>query len=355
MLELIARPADMTPEWMTRALRDAGVLGEGRVTALDYEYIGTGKIGDNARFTLHYDGDARGAPATVVGKFAAEDETARSLAGAQGAYYNEVMFYRHLAERTAMRIPTVYASVISEARDEFILLMQDLAPAEPGSQLIGATLAQTHMVLGEAAKLAAAFYGDDKVAELDFVMNAARNGSGELAQQYLQQCWPTFLERFGENLSEEGKAFGARYVNAHSHFATRHPGPRTLVHGDLRVENILFTDDSCWTVDWQTPQISSPVTDIAYFLGSSVEVEDRRNWEREIIAEYRERLASLSVDLPFDEVWAQYREQSMHGLLLTILGSSFSSPGERSDRMFRTVIERQLQHCLDLDAGDFLP
>lgn len=53
--------------------------------------------------------------------------------------------------------------------------------------------------------------------------------------------------------------------------------------------------------------------------------------------------------------WAQYREQAMHGLLLTILDASFSSPGERSDLMFRTVIQRQLQHCLDLDAGDFLP
>ena len=144
-------------------------------------------------------------------------------------------------------------------------------------------------------------------------------------------------------------------MNAHNHFATRHPGPRTLVHGDLRCENLLFTDEECWTVDWQTPQESSPVTDITYFLGSSLEVEDRRKWERDILREYREQLAALEVHLDFDEVWAQYREQSMHGLLLTILGSSFSSPGERSDRMFRTVIERQLQHCLDMEAGDFLP
>lgn len=355
MLEMISRPADMTPEWMTQALRASGMLAEGKVAALAFEFIGTGKIGDNARFTLQYEGAAQGAPETVVGKFPAEDETARSMAGAQGAYYNEVMFYRQLAGRTAMRTPTIYASLINEQRDEFILLMQDLAPAEPGSQLVGATLEQTRMVLGEAANLAAAFYADDSVASLDFVMSPSRDGSGALAQQYLQQCWPLFLERFGDSLTEEAQAFGFRYVNAHNHFATRHPGPRTLVHGDLRIENILFTDQQCWTVDWQTPQESSPLTDISYFLGSSLEVDQRRAWERDIISEYRERLAGLGVVLGRDACWAQYREQAMHGLLLTILGASFSSPGERSDLMFRTVIQRQLQHCLDLDAGDFLP
>ena len=104
----------------------------------------------------------------------------------------------------------------------------------------GATRQQTRMVLGEAASLAAAFYADDSVANLDFVMSPTRGGS------------------------------------------------------------------ECWTVDWQTPQESSPLTDISYFLGSSLEVDQRREWER-------------------------------------------------SDLMFLTVIQRQLRHCLDLDAGDFLP
>ncbi|HUH38738.1 MAG TPA: phosphotransferase, partial [Spongiibacteraceae bacterium] len=336
MPELIARPADMTPEWMTQALRDAGVLGDDRVTALDFEFIGTGKIGDNARFTLQYEGDASGAPETVVGKFAAEDETARTMAGAQGAYYNEVMFYRHLAGRTAMRMPVIYASAISDTRDEFILLMQDLKPAEPGSQLVGATQHQTRLVLAEAAKLAAAFYGDDSIADSDFVMSPTRNGGAALAQDYLQQCWPGFLQRFGESLTEEAIAFGSRYVNAHLHFATRHPGPRTLVHGDLRIENILFSGDQCWTVDWQTPQTGSPVTDFTYFLGSSVDLAQRRLWERDLLREYHSQLATLGVRLSFDECWAQYREQSMHGLLLTILGASFTSPAERSDQMFLT-------------------
>ena len=45
----------------------------------------------------------------------------------------------------------------------------------------------------------------------------------------------------------------------------------------------------------------------------------------------------------------------MHGLIITVLGAAFSTPDERSDRMFLAMIRRHLQHCVDLDAGEFLP
>lgn len=354
-VDIVTSPQAMTPEWMTQALKASGHLKGARVIAMEYQMIGTGKMGDNARFNLEYEGACDAAPQTVVVKFPAADETARAMAGAQGAYYNEVMFYRHLSGRTAMCTPRVYASEISPERDSFILLMEDLAPAEPGSQFIGATRAQTRLVASEAAKLASGFYGDATLGDNDYVMSLARDGGGELAQQYLEQCWPLFLERFGESISEVHRAFGARYVASHNHFATRFQGTKTLAHGDLRIENILFNGDKCCTVDWQTMIETSPVTDVAYFLGSSVEVQDRREWEQDVIREYSEQLSDCGVELDFDECWLQYREQAMHGLMLTILGAGFSSPDERGDAMFQTMIHRQLQHCVDLDAAQFLP
>lgn len=353
MTNLITRPEDLSAEWMTDILRRAGALPSGSVSELDYRIIGTGKMGDNARFTLQYDGAPAAAPGSVVVKFPAADDTARAMAAAQGAYYNEVMFYRHLAQQTAMHTPHIYANDISEDRQHFIIVMQDLAPAEPGSQLQGASRAQVELAMREAAQLAAAFYGNASLSELDYVMSPG-NGGAELAQQLLQQSWPGFTERFGEALSQECLQFGSRYVDRHQHFAFRFQGPKTLAHGDFRCENILFGRDAAYTVDWQTAIESSPLTDLSYFLGSSVDVEDRRRWERELVADYQQQLAALGVKLSLDECWSQYREQSMHGLMLSILGASFSSPEPRSDAMFQTMIQRQLQHCLDVDAEEFL-
>lgn len=96
------------------------------------------------------------------------------------------------------------------------------------------------------------------------------------------------------------------------------------------------------------------MTDLAYFMGGSVNVEDRRLWEKDLVREYCEALAALDVQLDFDTCWNQYREQSMHGLLITILGCCFSEADERSDAMFMAMIQRHLQHCVDLDAAEFL-
>ena len=148
-------PEALTPQRLTEYLRVDGMLADGEVTAVDATLIGHGKMGSNARLSLHYAGEQGSAPSTLIAKLPAEDPKAREMAGAGGAYYNEVMFYRHLAGGTSMRTPRIYASEISDCRTGFLLLMEDLVDARPGSNLEGATRRQAEMALREAARLAA--------------------------------------------------------------------------------------------------------------------------------------------------------------------------------------------------------
>lgn len=353
-MELIIDPAKITPAWMTQALQGSGYLTSGRVESLSFETIGTGKMGDNARFNLIYRDANSEAPATVIAKLPAADETARAMAGARGAYYSEVMFYKQLAQQAGIKTPTIYTNLISEDRADFILLMEDLSPAEPGSQFVGESQTRIRLAMREVAKLSAAFYGDHKLQDYDFIMATARDDGGAFGQELLQQNWPVFLERFGHGINEECQRFGEYYVNHHCQFVTHHGGPKTLAHGDFRSENILFTETDAWTVDWQTITESTALTDLAYFMGGSVDTEDRRSWERDLVGEFAELLAAEGVALDVDSCWELYRAQSMHGLMITILGACFSEAAERSDAMFLTMIQRHLQHCVDLDAKDFL-
>ena len=348
-------PDQLGPERLTEYLRASGQLAQGRVVQAQHRIIGTGKMGDNARYTLSYDAAAGAAPATLIAKFPASDERARAMAGARGAYYNEVMFYRELAPGTSMRTPAIYASELSEDRTTFLLLMEDLSPAEPGSQLVGESREHAALALREAAKLASAYYGDESIGARDYVMAAARDDGGKLGEVLMQQSWPGFLDRFGHALSPECIAFGERYVGSHAHFVTRYQGPKTLVHGDFRSENILFHEDLAATVDWQTTCESSALADAAYFLGGSVASDDRRNWERALIEDFRAQLERGGVSLSAQNCWDQYREYAMHGLMITVLGASFTTPDERGEKMFLAMIQRHLQHCVDLDAGEFLP
>lgn len=347
-------PESLGPAELTRYLRAAGLLGEGRVTEARFELIGTGKMGDNARYLLSYGGDAAGAPPTLVAKFPASDERARSMAGAGGAYYNEVMFYRELASRTAMRTPVVYGSELSADRASFLLLLEDMAPSEPGRQVVGETHARTVAALREAVKLAAAFYGDGSLAGLDHVMGTTGSDSAAFVQALLEDAWPGFVDRFGEALSRDCLAFGERYTANYASAASGYDGTATLVHGDFRSENILFGEGVATTVDWQTVSVASPLTDIAYFLGGSVEVDDRRGWERDLVSSCRVQFADAGVELGEAECWDMYRRAAMHGIVITVLGATFSSPDPRGDEMFSAMIRRHLQHCLDAGASEFL-
>ena len=353
MTDFPTRPEALGPDELTHYLRAAGLLAGGRVTEARFELIGTGKMGDNARYFLSYDGDAGGAPSTLVAKFPAADERTRSLAGAVGIYYREAMFYRVLAPRASIRIPAVYGSEISADRLSFLLLLEDLAPAEPGVQMVGETRAHTVLALREAVKLAAAFYGDDSVLDLDHV-GRAHGESADFVQMLLVDAWPGFADRFGHGLDRGQLAFGERYVANFSSAASSYEGATTLVHGDFRSENILFGSDIATTVDWQTVAIASPLTDVSYFIGGSIEADDRRAWERDLLSGCRRQFGEVGVELGEAECWDLYRRGAMHGVIITVLGSIASSTDPRGDEMFMTMIRRHTRHCLDVGADEFL-
>ena len=65
------------------------------------------------------------------------------------------------------------------------------------------------------------------------------------------------------------------------------PHPFAVLHGDYRLDNLLFDPDGAdvVAVDWQTLAVGPPARDLAYFLGTSLTVDDRRAAERELVAE----------------------------------------------------------------------
>jgi hypothetical protein len=345
---------DLTAEWLTALLKKQGLVASETVTDINYRTIGTGKLGSNVVFTITYSSHAVNAPTSLVGKFSARDESTRTMAGQQGAYYAEVSFYERFAQRTPMRLPRIYFSGISDDKLQCLLLMEDLSDYRVGSNLIGESYKHAQMALHQAARLASSFYGSADILNADFVVHAARDDGGALGQALLIEYWPMFLQRFGDALSPEAIAFGDYYVPRHAQFVTGRQSPYTLAHCDFRCENMLFSDTDMVTVDWQTPSVGGLLTDVAYFLGGSVDTDDRRRWERELILEYREQLHKKGLSISVEDCWQQYRRESMHGLLIMILGACFSQPDERSDHMFSTMIKRHLQHCLDLNAADFL-
>ncbi len=73
--------ADLTPEWLTGALRENGVLREARVVKVASQVLGEGQgfIGDVARLELSLDREEQAAPRTLIVKLPTARATNRGL------------------------------------------------------------------------------------------------------------------------------------------------------------------------------------------------------------------------------------------------------------------------------------
>jgi hypothetical protein len=350
-------PESIDAAWLTGVLRESGALPTGRVVDAHGKVIGTGKMGDNIRYELRYEGAPDTAPASVVAKLPAADPAARGAAAAQGAYRGEVKFYREIAPRVGMRTPHIHTAQVDDSGANFVILMEDLSPARPGDQIAGCSPDVAELALRELPKLQVPLVDAPVLEASDWIIKATPE-SAALGQAIFQQMWPGFVERFRSSLSDEGIALAERFGVGLVRWSAGYSGPKTLVHGDYRVENTLLGNEDggppIAVVDWQTCASGSPLIDVAYFIGGGLLPDVRREHERALLEGYRQELACEGFELAASECWTWYRRAALHGILITVLGAMFTSPGERSDRMFSVMIERHLQHAIDLDSAEFL-
>ena len=343
---LLADPADVTAEWLTAVLRRAGhAVTVGSVSS---EPVGTGQMAHNERYTITYDGDASGAPATVVIKFPSPSEESRA-AGAAGGYRTEIGFYTDLAHRLEIEVPACLFAAVADDGATFTLVLEDLAPARQGDQIAGA---DDHQIVAAARNLAglhAPLWDDAALHELDWLMVAGGEAIG-----YVELVTPMFVDRYADRMSGDARRVVEAFAAGVGNWIEREPAARTLVHGDYRLDNLLFATPEggrpVTAVDWQTLGVGSAGRDVAYLLGNSSEPDDRRRHEAEALAAYREEMARLGVDLSADEVLESYRHGSFQGPFITMLGSIAVGQTDRGDEMFMAMLERSVAQILDHDA-----
>lgn len=341
----------LTPERLTDMMHPHI---DSTITAVTSEVIGTGKMGDNVRLNLTYD-NSDGGPATVVAKLPAADPKSREMAALTGAYRFETRFYQELAKESASRLAMIYHAEVNDTGDDFIIVMEDLAPAVPGNQIVGESLDRARCAMREAALLHSTFRGRDELAGRNYITTIDQS-SADFGQQLLIDNWAGFTERFGADLTAEHIAFGDQYIPCHAEWTANYSGLMSVRHGDFRSENILFNDSAgtATTVDWQTISYGCPVADVSYFLGGSLTTSVRREHERDLVAYYGKHLAQHGTVIPDDDLWQLYREHSMYSLMIVVLGAMFTGTDKRGDAMFSLMAQRHFQQCVDNVSADFL-
>ena len=322
------------------------------MSSFETDRIGTGQMSECYRVALSYDGAAAG-PSSVVLKVAASDPVSRQTGFALGLYEREVRFYAEVAPRLVGPIaPCYHASFDAEAQT-FALLLGDAGPAEVGEEIEGTSVERARLAVSELGRLHGPAIGDPTLAGAAWL-----NRESPISQALLAQLYAGFTERYASRLAPRHREVCDRLIASFdTYVGAQAQGPQGLVHGDYRLDNMLFgtpdADRPLTVVDWQTVTWGPATTDLAYFMGCALTVERRRAHADELIACYHTALGPTTLTL--DDVREGVRRQSFFGVMMSIVSPMLVQRTERGDDMFMAMIERHCEQVLDTDALVLLP
>ena len=345
------RPDDVTPAWLSE------ILGAD-VRSVASNRIGDGLVGLNLRLVVEYAEQTatEPLPTSLVVKLPSLDETSRSTGVALRNYEREVKFYDHIASTVDMRVPHCHHGEWDEATGDFVLVLEDMAPAAQGDQVVGCDVSEARTAVVELARLHGPRWEDPTLDEHEFL--SRRSGPEDVDQ--LVGLWsmflPGFLATYEQYLTASGIALLQTFGSRLGPWIDGRSGPSTIVHGDYRLDNLLFATEEggppVTAVDWQTPGHGAPVADLAYFCGAGLLPAARRDHEKSLLDAYATGLATYGVEIDAGWLWSQYRREAFAGVVMSVIASQVVGSTGRSETMFAAMASRHLQHCLDLDALD---
>jgi len=350
--------ADLDTAFLDRVLAAGGC----RVVHARCEPMGTGQMAASALVHLTWADSTAQRPDTVVAKLAPLDPSSRATGIRHGSYRREVGFYQHLAPLVHTPVPTCLHAAIDDTTGDFTLVLEK-APGAAGDQLRGCSPAQAAAMVDAAVGLHAPTWGRTDL------LNAHRwlphpdpttlGRRGDTARA----CIAGFADRYSRRLAPgvlRTAEWAAQHLEA---IAVAHTLPLCLVHGDFRIDNMLFTGPSdgpkggnaVTVVDWQTVSMGRGPDDVAYALGAGLLAADRQLHEAHMVRRYVQGLQAAGVHVTHDEIEHDHRLGTANGLLMAVIASQHVVRTERGDEMFAVMAERHAAHMADQRIEELVP
>jgi hypothetical protein len=342
-------PELITSDWLS------GVLGDD-VRIVDTKRIGDGLVGMNLRFSLEVPSGSA-APKSVIAKLPSPDPTSRATGIALRNYEREVKFYADIAPTVDIRVARCFHGEWNPSDGDFVLLLEDLSPAEQGNQITGCSVDLARRAVLELARLHGPRWGDAALDDIEFL---SRRGPADA--EALQGLWtmmlPGFLGTYSKYLDAEGIALIERFGHRIPEWIEGRDMPTTVTHGDYRLDNLMFASSAggypVATVDWQTPGQGPASADVSYFMGAGPLPADRRSSERSIVAEYLGALEGYGVRVDESEFWRHYARDAYGGIIMSVVASQIVGGSDRSEAMFAAMATRHTRHALDLGSESLI-
>lgn len=323
-------PDELHATWFTEAI--GANHGGATVTDVQPERIGAGIgfVGDLYRCHLTWDDHRPELPKSVVAKVPSSVHSNRALGEGLMAYEREIKMYRDHADRLGFPMPAlVHAemdpnpapwaaevvrwlldtlplrgvrwmtdrllSIPESAMRRFLLVMEDIDDARPAQQFEGGTLDDAYPALELLAEFHARQWMNTELVESEKLIWPLSRNPKVFQASYLRYR-DDFENRFGDLV---GPAMLAHLDRIQAELPERTQAlvepPWTLLHGDYRLDNILYRPDGSLVVlDYQLVLWGRGGWDVAYFITTALD-PSHRDAEESLLRAYHDALVGHGV------------------------------------------------------------
>lgn len=263
-------------------------------------------------------------------RYAARRIVAKISSAEDGA--RELLFYQRLGSQMPIRIPRL---IFGASEGERTVLLLEYVDATQGDNLVGCTPSQTAALLRTLARLHAAFW-QSPLLEGTWLSNYDDPSD---ALERLRKRKARFLEQYGGRFPRVVRERSAT-IDVASIWKGLARSPRTLLHDDFHLDNVLFDGETPVVLDWECAAVGVSGVDVARFLVECVTVEQRRALGDTWLTTYVDELHAHGIDYSRDAVRADVANALLR-CLVGLLGCTFGerSPSELPDRLQALLFE----------------
>ena len=307
MLSIPVTAEDVTPDWLNRALSDH--LGHTRVVGCQARLSDT--PGQTAEVVL-IDVDCsepNDLPSRLVAKITSfNQDVLDNVIAHYDQYYRETSFYREIPD-VGISVPQCLYQDYNPDTQAFIILMQDLAPAESPSWAISTD--EVIFALQALPAFHSRWWNNPDLRTKDWMVQFDNRAFFEAATSAATAARDTLTQHYGTEgeLSIELMAATLEHFDAVLAFTSSRP--YTFVHGDYHAKQMFFptkSGGSFAVIDWQFPFVAQGAWDFARLEAMCLGTGVRRTHERSLLDDYLTGLKSGGVaDYEMGDLEADYR------------------------------------------------
>ena len=327
------------------------------ITRLESQLLGEARGFQSTtwRLTLNCE-PPESAPACVILKSETSDVDCNAFSRLNNAFKREIGVYTCCTPRLQAHRPHVYAS--QESSPSW-LLMEDLSHLRSGDQVVGLSYAETLATIESIAAIHAEFWMDLGLEQHSWLPRH-NFWFADPKSEIVDNFFAVYGVRFGPDVC---RLYQAVLEQSSAIDEALNDRPWTLVHGDLRADNVLFDntlqDPDAVILDWSWASRSLAVIDLAFLVGGSTPRMQRHGRHDDLLLAWHRALLSSGVrDYTLAEARRDQQFAALRCITAGIAMHSFSKGDQtpvRAALFMDDAIQRHAAYAAEIAAWEALP